>query len=100
MTFRVGQKVVCVDDSISRLSRILRWALRYPWNLRRGEVYTIQSLASDFYGESTLVLVEAKNPPVEDRGFFARRFRPVANRKTDISFAHEILRKTKRGVHA
>lgn len=88
MTFRVGQKVVCVD------------ATRYGPNssmLREGAVYTIASVDGheDFHGEYGVLLVEVTPTPAQGwrEGFRASRFRPIVERKTDISFAHEILRK-------
>ncbi len=39
------------------------------------------------------------DPPAE-AAFRKRRFRPIVERKTDISFAHEILRKATKRVNA
>lgn len=91
--FHVGQKVVCVQDT----------ELRREITPRRGEVYTIRSI-HPYNGRIYFRLVEIVNEPrLYSTGFYGEcffnreGFRPIVERKTDISFAHEILRKaTKR----
>lgn len=86
MTFRVGQKVVCIDAAGSS-------------SLRLNEVYTVLEILPaewcDWRGDTRLevgiLLVEAK--PKWEHGFAPERFRPIVEKKTDISFAHKILRK-------
>lgn len=96
MTFRVGQKVVCVDvkgcpDGL----------------LVRGRIYTIATIkyfdgSSSFHRGYGVTLEEL--PAIETEDFWAEykatRFRPVVERKTDISVFHEILRTTKAPVNA
>ncbi len=95
MTFWIGQKVVCVDARLPRLARTLRWIFGMGWPLIEGEIYTVEHLA--FVGNlPVVILAEVKNTPLLDGAFWRRRFRPVAERKTDISAFHEILRKTSR----
>ena len=89
--FRVGQKVVCVDASI-----------RYqnpPWNkpipLVKGRVYTIRG-SENGGGVLGVYLFETKSnlPPFPDgseRSFCADRFRPIVERKTDISIFTEMF---------
>lgn len=89
--FRVGQKVVCIDDV---------WPpYRHPLILLRpvhGEVYTIRFIEPAAYGIGVL-LEEIRNHPSVFRdgagepGFLARRFRPLIERKTDISIFTEML---------
>lgn len=79
--FRVGQKVVCVDAS--------------PWLntthlpcLVKGGVYTVSATCN---GQFSLPSVMVDGfPPVF---IYARRFRPVVDRPTDISIFTEILDK-------
>jgi hypothetical protein len=84
MTFRVGQSVVCVDNS--------------PWPahpddapLVKGQIYTILALRLD-----SVRIVEA----YPHQWMNASRFRPIVEHKTDIGFAHEILRKVTKRVDA
>jgi hypothetical protein len=67
-----------------------------------GAVYTVREIITDDYG-IWLLFYELKNPPVDgeegmrEPAFGAKHFRPLVERKTDIGFAHEILRRaTKR----
>jgi hypothetical protein len=90
MTFRVGQKVVCVDAENG-----LQWSRRW---VSVGEIYEIAAVypadpndgCADHLGSLWAVDLRGIMKP---NGFGALRFRPVVERKTDISFAHEILRK-------
>ena len=66
MTFSVGQKVVCIDDSSAHRRLIAN-----------GTVYTIETI-QPFW--SDLHLAE-----VPGLGWFAWRFRPEVDRATDIS---------------
>jgi hypothetical protein len=75
MTFRVGQKVVCVNDSCQYWTR--------PW-IRKGHVYTVSHFA-----DNGVHLVESPGKP---RGFFSWRFRPAVERKTDISIFTKMLK--------
>lgn len=81
MNFRVGQKVVCVDSRCSYIDS----ARACP--LQKGAVYAIAGIWRGPSGTQHLQ-VSGFEPH-----FHQRRFRPVVERKTDISFAHEILRK-------
>jgi hypothetical protein len=62
-----------------------------------GCIYTIREIVDRGNGLAFL-LDEIRNDPREytdgflELAFLASRFRPVVDRKTDISFAHEILR--------
>lgn len=74
MNFRVGQKVVCVLEPL----------MCNPKHLKKGEVYTISKagLISPSTGEPLVALKEHG-----DQGYFARRFRPLVERKTDTGIA-------------
>lgn len=96
MTFRAGQKVVCVAD---RRDGGFGDEI-YP---TKGMVYTIRSFAPIYDGSRPRVwLCEITNAPRpyyegwHEKGFGVERFRPIVERKTDISAFHEILRKASR----
>lgn len=84
MAFYRGQKVVCVD------------ATGFEENLVQNEIYTVHSIAC-YLGDVWIRLCEVRP---ELGGYSKRRFRPVVERKTDIGFAHEILRKAARNQGA
>lgn len=91
--FYVGQKVVCVDDGPS--IKTLDW----EWPVRKNEIYTIAATGllhpDDPKGRPCVLLIEVER--TKDEPLLAIRFRPLVERRTDIGFAHEILRKaTKR----
>lgn len=98
MTFRVGQKVVCIETW--RLGK-----LGYGDEIGpvAGRIYTIRQIGTclvPHYPRQICVRLQEidngvrwyENGPYE-AAFRASRFRPLIERKTDISFAHEILRK-------
>lgn len=90
MTFRVGQKVVCVDVPARN-----SWAL-YPWPacVVLGGVYTVRSLdcIGDFYG----LTIDEYPPPIDNQDrevtFNTKRFRPVVERKTSIEIFERMLK--------
>ena len=86
MTFRIGQKVVCVDDQ----DRNPRRGDPRGWDnrLRKGQTYIIR-----WVGKSG-VKVQGINRrrsyedvDYSDGAFYPDRFRPLIKRKTDIGFA-------------
>lgn len=96
MSFRVGQKVVCVD---ARDRRGYIHPEDHPvshW-LAEGAVYTIRKT---MHRKTRLVWINGINRRKKtgstiwvDSGFFASRFRPVAERKTNISIFTAMLKK-------
>ena len=97
--FHVGQKVVCIDDDWAIQEYQRQWVPNVP---AKGAVYTISEITNlpQDYGCS-LRLVELPNPipPWDDIARFSvTRFRPVVERKTDITVFEEILRNTKAPV--
>ena len=100
--FRVGQKVVCVNAGVVGSTP----GDMAPWEpseeVFEGRVYTVAgSFANPDTGEPMVRLYEVRRCISAIRswghdGYYAIRFRPVTERKTDISFAHEILRKVSR----
>jgi hypothetical protein len=94
MTFRVGQRVVCVDDSSHD---------RGGWHPRAdipqvGEVYTVAAIGRHRL-QPAVRLREIRNA-AHDGFYRARRFRPAVERATDISVFTEILRTTKAPAEA
>jgi hypothetical protein len=89
MTFRVGQKVVCIDASGGALN----------WGGKRrpvlGAVYTVRSVYRQEDEPEGILLEEIINqlhPCGDEYGFRARRFRPIVERKTDISIFTAMLK--------
>jgi hypothetical protein len=97
-TAKVGDKVVCADACKLHGGQSTR--------LQEGEVYTVAAVQNAYgYAHGVFVgryvavrLAEVCHPISVTQGFAITRFRPVIPRKTDISFAHEILRKASRPV--
>lgn len=107
--FRVGQKVVCVDDG----------AL---WDIKTGSVYTVAQITvePDVYVDietgdfshiganqavvylTEVVLRHTRHGvrTIHFGGFSASRFRPVVQRKTDISIFKALLTPSKEKVEA
>jgi hypothetical protein len=81
MAFRVGQKVVCVDASAgSDWTR--KWLIQH-------KVYTVS-----FISKNRIDVIGVRKP----YGFWPHRFRPVVERKTDISIFTAMLNPSKRGA--
>jgi hypothetical protein len=79
MTFMVGQRVVCVDDSNGDIDSPL--GAGYDFGLRKGKVYEIVA----FTRQENLVLSGVES------GWLPIRFRPIVSRKTDISALKALL---------
>ena len=86
--FRVGQRVVCVDAT---------WRNRkITCVLTKGVVYTIRGFCETSGGFIGLLLEEIIQPDGflengQERGFYKDRFRPIVERKTDISIFKAML---------
>jgi hypothetical protein len=97
MTFRVGQEVVCITDSWvlanlklvvpkAKSTYVIRDTILRPWSpVSRG-------LRLIGINNATFEFVDGIYEPYFDAQFF----RPLDKRATDITFAHEILRKASR----
>jgi hypothetical protein len=96
MMFRVGQKVVCVNvdsppkEALSSFSPL-------PLDLVKGAIYTVTSVGvrhpCDLTNQPCVTLAEkhARQP------YWASRFRPLVERKTDISvFTRMLIRATEK----
>jgi hypothetical protein len=107
--FHVGQKVVLVNDDKGGegvpKSVASRYGAVFP---AKGPVYTVRDIRyATATGEELLLLVELDNSHVcaplgvtLEPGFAAYRFRPVAERKTDISCFTAMLEPKKARVNA
>lgn len=88
--FRVGQKVVYVDDAETGDLRI--WPGKVTPELNA--VYTIREIHW-WEGACGFLLEEITNPVSDvfeaEPGFLARRFRPVVERKTSIEIFQRML---------
>jgi hypothetical protein len=92
MSFHVGQKVVCIfhlPENLRRADAI------YP---EKGVVYTVRGHAGGTDGKERVLLAEIHNVPMawrlgfQEFGFNAEAFRPVVERKTDISIFTAMLK--------
>jgi hypothetical protein len=86
MAFRVGQKVVCVDASPAEHGFVC-----FKW-IVRGRVYTVRSL-TPYDGLLLEEVIDHTRPHLNgrERGFKSQRFRPIVERKTDISIFKAML---------
>lgn len=105
MTFRVGQKVVCIDDSST--DPAIRASLQRDgmvWPIK-GTIYTVRWIGCWHFRDQyhpAVRLIEIVNPIIawsdgtaDELAFISSRFRPLIERRsqTDISFALDILDK-------
>jgi len=88
--FRVGQKVVCVDAYSPPGTYWLD-----EEKITEGGIYTIKSIFPDFRGKIVVSLNETFRPIIDGqlRGYRFDRFRPLVERKTDISIFKKMLNK-------
>lgn len=110
MSFRIGQKVVCVDDRLRMhgvwqfLGVTLRDYGLLDHNLNKGDVYTVTkvSVLSDTEGKEfvSVLVAEAKHFKFPNVGFPSWQFRPIAERKTDIAIFTRMLTPNKKKVDA
>lgn len=94
--FYVGQKVVCVDDAVTSSRR--GWFSAPNVKPTIGKVYTVRAVGESVEGFLGLRLHELNLCGKRGDGLFfidnfyrASRFRPVVERKTDISIFKKIL---------
>jgi hypothetical protein len=85
MTFYVGQKVVCVD-----VGSPCGCGSCFDISLTLNAIYTVTRVLSPWGVEGILVAEAA--PSKNHIGFRSTRFRPVVERKTDISIFTEMLK--------
>lgn len=100
VSFHVGQKVVCIDakNTTWRRKKFLGLFSYLVWSseLEEGNVYTVTQV---FYGHDPLsgregmAVTVAEAPNLPGSGFRVTRFRPLVERKTDISIFTSMLNK-------
>lgn len=93
MTFRVGQKVVCIRGSHDRADHV---RLAGAQHVFESTIYTIRDLVlSNPHHRPAVLLEEVVNPLSLIWGteycFDITRFRPLIERKTDISIFTRML---------
>lgn len=92
--FYVGQKVTPIISEDGRSNWWNHAKMQYENGPVIGNVYTIRGFDSSEMG---LLLHEFRTGSCyldgTEAGYWKGRFRPVVEKKTDISFAHEILKK-------
>lgn len=103
--FHVGQKVVFVDEAglTTRERKIALYGIKYP---DVSGTYIVREVLI-WDGRPCIRLCEITNPKVlyenegeSEQAFAAWRFRPVIERKTDISIFTEMLNTQRTGVSA
>ena len=80
--FRVGQKVICIDDRVmlARMHEIRDRNVQFP---EEGKMYTVRDVLVRSYGTG-IYLEEIKNPEQQfgfefcEPGFLVERFRPIS----------------------
>lgn len=89
MTFHVGQKVVCVESFCGQGEGVRRW----PDHVTKDGVYTVRQFFVLYDQLACLYLDEFVAPIAFGREvpFEAKYFRPVIERKTDISIFTALL---------
>lgn len=75
MSFHIGQRVICVNDTNGTIMSRPVLGCGYSAGLRNGAIYNIRSVENQF-----LYFAELKG------GWRATRFRPIIERKTEVSF--------------
>jgi hypothetical protein len=103
--FRIRQRITCVDDIFVGENRVYdpTFTVRCPNLPLKGHVYTVRGFVVPYAGYSGtpgILLEEISNPPCPyfegtfEPSFFPSHFRPLTDRKTDISVFKEMLNDT------
>jgi hypothetical protein len=103
MTFHVGQKVVCVDDDPRSFLHAGAPGVRFSGDLnglKKGAVYTVRAFGRyPAYPDILCVWLEEIIRPTaffDEPAYVAARFRPVVERKSDISIFTAMLNRAPR----
>ncbi len=103
--FHIGQRVICVDDRFLGENRVFdpTFAERCPNVPVKGHIYTVRDFVvpyAGYPGTPGMLLKGIINPPCPyfegtfEPSFFPSHFRPLSERKTDVSVFTAILKKT------
>lgn len=86
--FKIGEKVVCIDNTPKNI-KLIQSGFIYP---EKGEIYTIRHIFISSTNELTFYLNEIKNAPMETVvGFIEVGFAGSRFRKLDYEFAENLL---------
>ena len=89
--FRIDQRIVCIDDDWG-LAPLCGQVQHWP---KKGDVYTVRAIiVNGSNGKVFIRLREIVNPETDkhhEAEFWAECFRPVVERKTDISVFQRLL---------
>ncbi len=90
MGFKIGQKVVCVDDVVNHPH--VSWG-EYP--IHKGQIYVIRGICPNFHHPSQGVVsgvrLEGIHRPRTDCPYRKSRFRPLVETKTSIEIFRRML---------
>jgi hypothetical protein len=107
MAFRIGMKVVCINDDFGGIPSRYTVPSQLP---KSGRVYTVREIVPRIPGRTKGVQIRLEEIvlPLADftidgfrriePAFGASRFRPAVERKTDISAFKEILDRENHGL--
>lgn len=102
MAFYVGQKVVCVEASPRADYTPWKVSIFDMEGLTEGRIYTVRAVSVQ-RGVSVIFVIEINRRWKVDgreQGYAAVRFRPIVERKTDISIFKAMLNPSKQEVSA
>jgi hypothetical protein len=89
--FRIGQKVVCVNDSPPPPGTLIYYSGSVNHELVKGRIYTVTKTGLkhplDLTSSPCICLAECKSP----WGYWQTRFRPLVEKETDISDLKALL---------
>ncbi len=95
--FHVGMKVVCVNDSLGNLPDTYKGVtiMHTLDGLKKGSIYTVREvgLKSWIDAAPAIKLIEIIRGigPLGESPYWAHRFKPLEERKTDISIFKKLL---------
>lgn len=93
--FRVGQKIVCVDDQCHGWTAYGSKPRGDLHGLKAGEVYTIRAIIPEHDTGLSIVLEEIRRPVTPGvwhlEGYNPSRFRPVAEKPTAMDVIRSIV---------
>jgi hypothetical protein len=97
VSFRVGQKVVCVD---AKTPAFTAWDDAGREALTEGVIYTVSATRIWKHGEQSIQCNELPTTSVlgGERWYQAKRFRPLVERKTSIEIFQQIRRDVESGA--
>ena len=93
--FRVGQKIVCVDDNKNKNPPPFGFRWTGKISISKGNVYTIKSIGvHPVIGSTCVELIEVMKRSDTDYGYNVCRFRPLISQSDDIAMFKALLAPT------